>query len=313
MKPKVSLRGQVVLITGGSRGLGLAMAREFAREGCRLVLCARNASELERAAADLGGLGAEVHTFVCDVGDREAVARLVEAAVARFGRLDIVVNNAGVIQVGPVATMTIEDFEEAMRVMFWGMVYTTLSSLPHLREGSRIVNITSIGGKVAVPHLLPYSCAKFAAVAFSEGMRSELLQKGIRVTTIAPGLMRTGSHLNAFFKGDADREAALFSLAASLPGVSMDAGRAARQIVAAAKSGRAERVLTTQANIAARLHGLFPGLATEVLALVNRLLPHSVDRDRRQRGADTDALRTPLISALTILGRTAAKRFLQPV
>jgi NAD(P)-dependent dehydrogenase (short-subunit alcohol dehydrogenase family) len=312
-RPKKNLRGQVVLITGGSRGLGLAMAREFAREGCRLMLCARDAAELDRAAADLGSRGAEAHTFVCDVGDRSAVARLVEETVAHFGRLDILVNNAGVIQVAPITAMTVEDFEQAMDVMFWGMVYATLASLPHLGQGSRIVNITSIGGKIAVPHLVPYCCAKFAAVAFSEGIRAELAEKGIQVTTIAPGLMRTGSYLNAEFKGEADREAAWFSLAATLPLVSIDADRAARQVVAAAKSGRAERILTTQANLAARFHGLFPGLTTEILALVNRLLPHSGDQDRRARGADTSALRNPLISALTILGRVAAKRFLQPV
>src|SRR3954453_3470359 len=168
-RPKVNLRGQVVLITGGSRGLGLALARAFAREGCRLMICARDAAELDRAATALTAAGAEVHTFVCDVADRSAVSRFVEAAIERYGRLDIVVNNAGIIQVGPVSAMTVEDFEEAMDVMFWGTVYTTLAALPHLAPGSRIVNITSIGGKVAVPHLVPYSCAKFAAVAFSEG------------------------------------------------------------------------------------------------------------------------------------------------
>jgi short-subunit dehydrogenase len=191
------------------------------------------------------------------------------------------------------------------------MVYSTLAALPHLKEGSRIVNITSIGGKVAVPHLVPYSCAKFAAVGFSEGMRAELRERGILVTTIAPGLMRTGSHLNAHFKGETDREAALFGLAASLPLVSMDADRAARQIVAAAKSGRAEHILTAQANLAARFHGLFPAATAEILAVVNRLLPHSSDSDQRVRGRDTAGLRHPLVAALTILGQRAAGRFLQ--
>src|SRR5256885_11058985 len=93
-RPKVNLRGQVVLITGGSRGLGLALARTFAREGCRLMLCARNAAELDRAAADLTGAAVEVQTFVCDVADRSAVSRLIEATIERYGRIDIVVNNA---------------------------------------------------------------------------------------------------------------------------------------------------------------------------------------------------------------------------
>jgi len=310
-RPKADLRGQTVLITGGSRGLGLALAREFAGEGCRLMLCARDTTELNRAAANLAAEGAEVRTAACDVADRTGVAQLVAETIAHYGRLDILVNNAGVIQVGPVSAMTLEDFEDAMDTMFWGMVHTTMAALPHLGQGSRIVNITSIGGKVAVPHLLPYSCAKFAAVAFSEGMRAELRERDIQVTTIAPGLMRTGSHMNAQFKGDAGREAALFSLAASLPLVSMDAGRAARQIVTAVRRGRAERTLTPQASLAARFHGMFPGATAEILGLVNRLLPHSSDRATSTRGRDTTALRNPLISALTVLGRTAARRYLQ--
>src|SRR5205807_4694011 len=142
---------------------------------------------------------------------------------------------AGTISVGPIQTMTVEDFRDAMDVMFWGMVYTTLEALPHFQRNQhgRIVNITSIGGKISVPHLLPYSCAKFAAVAFSEGLRAELHGTGVQAITIAPGLMRTGSFLNAEFKGDDEREAAWFSLSASLPGPSMSATRAARQIISA--------------------------------------------------------------------------------
>jgi short-subunit dehydrogenase len=193
------------------------------------------------------------------------------------------------------------------------MVYTTLALLPWMKahgEG-RIVNMTSIGAKVAVPHLLPYSCAKFAAAAFSEGLNAELRRSGIKVVTIAPGLMRTGSYLNARFKGQREAESAWFSLGASLPGVSMSAKRAARQIVAATQCGRAERILTTQANLLARFHGLFPGLTTEILALVNRVMPQGPDREA-VRAAETEVIRKPWMSALTVLGRRAAKEYLQP-
>src|SRR5207302_4043287 len=138
----------------------------------------------------------------------------------------------------------------------------------------RIANITSVGAKVSVPHLIPYSCAKFAAAAFSEGMRAELQGTGVRVITIAPGLMRTGSYLNALFKGAEEDEAAWFSVSSSLPGLSMSAGRAAKQIISATVTGRAERTLSTPANVLARFHGLFPGATADILGLVNRLLPH---------------------------------------
>jgi len=266
------LRGKVVLITGGSRGLGLSLARAFVRERCSIAICARDRAELEAAQNDLEGRGAEVLAIECDVSDRMQVDRMVELVIARFGRIDVLVNNAGEIQVGPVESMTLEDFEHAMQVMFWGTVYPVMALLPQFcSQGSgRIVNITSIGGKVAVPHLLPYTCAKFAAVGFSEGLRAELTGKGVKVVTIAPGLMRTGSFLNAWFKGDQERESTWFGLSSSMPGLSMNADRAARQIVAATARGDAEKILTIPANILARFHGLFPGATADILGVVDR-------------------------------------------
>src|SRR5689334_1983820 len=120
------LRGKVVLITGGSRGLGLALARGFAKQGSFLALCARNEDELRRAEQDLSKNGATVMTSRCDVTDRGQVERLIDETLERYGRIDVLVNNAGAIQVGPINAMTIADFEYAMDVMFWGVVYTTL-------------------------------------------------------------------------------------------------------------------------------------------------------------------------------------------
>lgn len=182
------LEGHVVLITGGSRGLGLSLAREFASRGCRIAICARDRGELANAADDLRARGAEVLTIESDVADQAAVDRMIDRALSHYGRIDILVNNAGEIQVGPVDSMTIADFERSMNIMFWGTVYPTMALLPHMKQrgSGRIVNITSIGGKVAVPHLLPYTCAKFAAVGFSEGLHAELAKSGVKVVTIAP-------------------------------------------------------------------------------------------------------------------------------
>ena len=309
-------RGRVVLITGGSRGLGLALARELAARGARIALCGRGETALEAAARQLRSLGAEVLARPCDVGDREQVERMVEEATGRFGRVDILIANAGIIQVGPLETMTVADFEEAMDVMYWGVVYPTLAVLPAMRarRHGRIVTITSIGGKVSVPHLLPYVGAKFAAVGFSEGLRAELAGSGVTVTTIAPGLMRTGSHLNATFKGRQAREFTWFSLGASLPLVSMDAERAARQIVGAMRRGEAERILTVPATLLAKTHGLMPGTLANVFGLVNRFVLPSADGTgtARARGMEIEE-RSPSVvrNALTGLGRSAARRFHQ--
>jgi NAD(P)-dependent dehydrogenase (short-subunit alcohol dehydrogenase family) len=311
------LRGQVVLITGGSRGLGLQLAREFAAQGCRIVICARNREELARAQSDLQARGAEVLPLPCDITDRGQVRELLRKAAERFGAIDILVNNAGTIQVGPVQHMTVEDFENAMSVMFWGTVYPSLEVLPEMlaRKRGRIVNITSIGGKVSVPHLLPYTCAKFAAVAFSEGLRAELGRDGISVVTIVPGLMRTGSYQQAFFKGQKEKELSWFGLGASLPGMSMSAARAARQIVRAAKRGDAERILSLPAIALAKLHGVFPGLTNELLSLAARLIlpdPGGQGPAAAERGKEVQQrMDSRTFDTLTRLGRSAGRELNQ--
>ncbi len=147
------VHGQVVLITGSSHGLGLALAREFARAGCRLVLCARDPQELADAQHDIAQRGAEVLAVSCDVADRGQVQHLVAQAIQRFGRIDILVNNAGIIQVGPMHTATEEDFTTALDVMFWGVLYPTLAVLPQMRarHSGQIVNITSYTPRPPMP------------------------------------------------------------------------------------------------------------------------------------------------------------------
>ncbi len=312
LKHADDLRGQTVLITGGSRGLGLALAEEFARQGCRVVICARDHEELLRARQQLEGLGTEILALACDVSRQEEVEHIVQVARRHFGRIEILVNNAGIISAGPLRSQRLEDFQEAMNVMFWGTVYPTLAVLPQMIEEQRgkIVNVTSIGGRVSVPHLVPYGCAKFATVGFSEGLHAELKKFGIHVLTVVPGLMRTGSHLNAFFKGRQKQEYGWFALSGTNPLFAISVERAARQIVEATRRNRAELVVSWQAKLLAMVHGVAPGLTAEALALVNRLLPDADPGSAEKKaGRESESLLTR--APLTALGKRAARRYNQ--
>jgi NAD(P)-dependent dehydrogenase (short-subunit alcohol dehydrogenase family) len=286
---------RTVMITGGSRGLGLVLARELAREGANLVLVARDAEELQRAAADIRARRppARVLVVAADVRRQAEAERMIVAAVDHFGGIDVLINNAGVIQVGPIDHLELADYEDAMRTHFWGPLYAMQAVLPYMRQqgAGRIVNISSIGGRVAVPHLVPYCASKFALMGLSDGLRAELARNNIVVTTVCPGLMRTGSPVNATFKGRQPDEYAWFTIADSLPLVSIDARRAARQILDACRHGDAELVITAAAKLTILARTLAPELFTRVVALVNRALPGptSADGDRPQRGRDSES------------------------
>jgi len=279
---RADLCGHVALILGGSRGLGLALARELADAGCRLVIAARDDGELAEARRDLESRGAEVLAYHCDVGDAAEIQAVVAAARGLFGPIDLLVNVAGLIHVGPAESMTLENFRDALAVNFWGPLHAmdAVVSEMRARRRGRIVNITSIGGLLAVPHLLPYACAKAAAIALSDGLGAELRRDGVNVTTVIPGLMRTGSFRHAFFKGDAPRELAWFRWLATSRVSAMSARRAARRIVGAAARGDSQLVLTFSAKAGRVADAVAPGLVRRLLAFANRLLP----APRRERG-----------------------------
>ncbi|MFD0555122.1 SDR family NAD(P)-dependent oxidoreductase [Streptomyces rectiviolaceus] len=195
-----SLSGHTALVTGGSRGLGLLMADRLAARGCTVIIAARDADELASAQKKLlhRRPGVAVHTSVCDVRDQEAVHAMFRTAHDTCGGPDIVIANAGIIQVAPLEAVGAKEFRDAMDTMFMGAVHTCLEALPYLRaseRGGRLAVISSVGGLLGVPHLLPYASAKAAGGILAEGLHAEVAASGVSVTAVYPGLMRTGSHL----------------------------------------------------------------------------------------------------------------------
>lgn len=293
--------GRVVLITGGSRGLGLALAERYARAGNRLVLAARNFEDLVEARNTLLKRKAarsadDLLLIPADLTDPAQAANLVEHAISHFGRIDVLINNAGIIQVGPFENQSRESFESAMATNFYSALYTIQAALPHMlyrdrRRPAAIVNIGSLGGKIAMPHVLPYVASKFALVGFSEGLHAELRHKGVRVTTVCPGLMRTGGHNHASFVGDRRKEERWFDLVATTPVVAASVKCAARRIYNAVAEGRAEITITPQAWLAARMMGVAPETTQRIAALANEFV-----------------LPAPVASGVETHGREAGRR-----
>jgi len=192
----LELKGKAAVVTGATRGIGLAIARALAGEGARVVVAARRADEVERVAAALGGGALGV---ACDVRHAEQCERLMSQAVATCGRLDVLVNNAGLGVFAPVEEMSLEDWHRQFETNLDGVFYCCRAALPHLkRNGGWIVNIGSLAGKNPFAGGAAYNATKFGLLGFSEALMLEVRHAGVRVCCVMPGSVATD------FAGGAD-------------------------------------------------------------------------------------------------------------
>jgi NAD(P)-dependent dehydrogenase (short-subunit alcohol dehydrogenase family) len=311
-KRRVDFADRVVFITGGSRGLGLLLCQEFIEAGARVAFCARDADEVEVAREQLSYSGATVRGYTCDVAVRAQVEETIRQVESDLGPIEVLVNNAGVITLGPLETMAVEDFEREMGVHFWGQLYTTLAVTPGMRERrwGRIVNISSFGGRLNSPHLAAYHAAKFASAGLSQSMRVELSKDNIYVTTVFPFLMRVGSFLHADVKGQHKKEWAIGQVLDSQRLTTTTGERTAQAIVKTAAWGDATLVPSNRASLAILFANVFPNLTQDAMALANRFMPaadgpESIGTSSKKGHESTSALAP---SPLTRLNDEAAVR-----
>ena len=294
---RFDLRGRTAVVTGATRGLGLELARQLAGEGVRLAICGRDEEEVQKAATDLAGRGAvSIYAGVCDITDTGQVRDFVERVRQELGPIDVLINNAGIITVGPFETLSREDFQQAFATHVGGPLELIRECLPDMRKrgGGRIVNIASIGGKVPVPHMASYVASKHALVGLSETLRTELIADNVYVTVVNPGVIRTGSPLHARFKGDPQREYAWFATVDNTPGISISPRRLAARIIDALVHGDAALTTPWDAKVGTAVHGLLGGMSVEIASLIERLLPHGRVR-RPVPGFEADVGQLPAL------------------
>lgn len=307
-KRKISFNNKAVFITGGSRGLGIIMARLFLEEGAKVAIAARDEGELEKAKEELSEIGT-VLVLRCDITKPADIRGAIKVIKKKLGPIDILINNAGKIVVGPIEELEKGIYEEAMNTHFWGPLYTMEAVLPGMekRGAGRIANIASIAGKLSIPHQVPYSASKAALVGLSTGFRAEYKEKNVFITTVIPGLIRTGAHQNADIKGQHQNEFNWFSIADASVLTSMDAENAAKKILDAIRYGDAELVMPLHARLGMILEGLIPGSVIEIFAEANKFLPSSLgSKTNRKKGKEIQP--TKLAEYLSGTGNKAAEQ-----
>lgn len=313
---RMDLRGKTALVCGGSRGLGRAIALELARRGANVAVCARSEEELDRIRDELAAIGNPIWVAPCDLRFEADVQQMIAGAELRLGPLDVLVCNAATIEVGPIETMSARDFDDAMESIWRTSLLPALEATKRMQPRGRgtIAFITSIGGKIGVPHLAPYVAAKHAQVGLADTLRAELAKDGVHVLNVIPGLMRTGSHVHARFKGDEHKELAWFGAGATAPIVSIDADRAAKRIVRAIARGESELTFTLPARLALRLHDLVPNLFALAMSVTGRLLPEAkpqLQMRREDSGSEGVELLARSTSGLAARSRPLVARHAQ--
>ena len=188
-----NIAGKVIVITGASSGMGEAAARHLAAKGARVVLGARRADRIEALAAEITIAGGQATAVATDVTKREDVQALVDTAIATYGRVDVLINNAGLMPLSPMDRLKVEEWDRMIDVNIKGVLYGIAAALPHMKgqRSGHIINLSSVAGHKIFGGSAVYSATKSAVRVISEGLRAEVASHNIRVTIISPGAVKT--------------------------------------------------------------------------------------------------------------------------
>lgn len=255
------MKGKVVIITGGSSGIGKALAKEFGLRGSRVMITGRNGYNLEKAVTELTDKGVDVVGFRGDVGIEDDNRRMAEEAIEKFGTIDILVNNAGISMRALFEETDIDVVRRVMDTNFFGMVYATKYCMPEIiRNKGSIIGVSSIAGFRGLPGRTGYSASKFALNGFLEALRLELVPKGTHVLTACPGFTSTNIRIKALTKNGAAQNASPREETNM-----MSAEECAHHIYVATVKRRRTLVLTTQGKLTVFMNKLLPGLVDRVV------------------------------------------------
>ncbi len=254
------MKNKVIIITGATSGIGKALAYEFGKQGSMLVITGRREEELRSVAENLKKQGIEVLALPGDVSKEADAKNIAEAAIHRFGKIDVLINNAGISMRALFQDLQLEVFKKVMDVNFFGTVYCTKYALPHiLQSQGSVVGISSINGKRATPARTAYSASKYAMEGFLESLRMEVMKQGVHVLSVCPGFTTSNIRnvaltADGHAQGESPRDESKM----------MSAEETAEYIYKAIVKRRRDLVLTTQGKLAVWLTKLFPSLMDKI-------------------------------------------------
>lgn len=269
-----SVTANHVLITGASQGTGKATALKFAQNGWDVTLAARNDQRLDQVAQEIRSLGRQALAVPTDVGEATQVTHLVEMSVKTFGKVDVLVNNAGICLTGPMANTSLDDWQQILNTNLWGCIHTIQALLPKLLDqgSGTIINVGSFGGKMPLPQMTAYCTSKYALTGLTESLRLELAPQGIHVGIVHPGVINSSFLERAMFRGETDQEASTRQqqMAQMLTSNWVSQPEDIAAAVWTAVQQQQNEIVVGPAAIATELNRLFPQLTQWALAQSTR-------------------------------------------